>query len=516
MKKFATLLVATAVSMYFIGCGDAGTNANNGIMGKNTSSSSTSNKTGDKTGDSDTEKKGDYDESVEFTDELPKCTAKKDEKVYYVEEEDITYTCNYDEDLKMGEWVKAKKKAKKPVADETIESEDDLPKCNDKKDGDIYYIEEDDVYVTCDSDEGKWVEIDTDPDTDKSSSSKGSLVDEKLQVTYLSNLPTCKSSLEFVTYYVLAEDEDYTCFEGLWYGEYGDTYPKTESSSSNGSSEIINTVTYLSSLPTCTYSIEDTYYYVTSEDDYYYCYEGLWWSLNTGDTYPKTESSSSNSSPYSYPFGEIPCGDMWCGSEGLEQVNTGLGNDTRTYGYWFDFDDNVDGGRSSIEWPVPKGNAYSANSFEPIIVGCSGVCGTAILNQGNLDYDGFVGIGFNIVGEISASNHDAAAGDASAWDGVCIVYSSDIDLRLEMSLGDAKNSELNYRPPYVDLPHGEMMVKNFPWSKFETPSWVAASVTGPEAAEMLVSLKVIVQGSDGQYNFNIMSIGKYGTCEQQE
>ena len=86
MKKFTTLLVATAAAMYFTGCGDAGVNANNGIMGKNTSSSSTDDKTGDKTGDGDTEKDEDYDGTVEFAEDLPKCNAKKNEKVYYVEE----------------------------------------------------------------------------------------------------------------------------------------------------------------------------------------------------------------------------------------------------------------------------------------------------------------------------------------------------------------------------------------------------------------------------------------------
>lgn len=519
MKKLTALLVATAATMYFTGCGDAGVNANNGIMGKNTSSSSTGDKTGDKTGDSDTEKKGDYDESVEFTDELPKCTAKKDEKVYYVEEEDITYTCNYDEDLKMGEWVKAKKKAKKPVADETIESGDDLPKCNDKKDGDIYYIEDDDVYVSCDSDKGKWVEIDTDPDTDKSSSSKGGSEVLYNTVASLSRLPTCSMSIEGTYYYVTNEDDYYYCSGSIWVSMVsGNTYPETEpSSSSNGSSEIINTVSYLSSLPTCTVSMEYSVYYVTGEDDYYYCYEGLWWSSNTGDTYPKTESSSSNSSFYLYPVGDIPCGDMWCGVTGSEQVETGLGNDTETNGYWFDFDDSKDGGRSTILWPVPEGNEYSPDSKQPIIAECSGVCGTASLNYGLLDYSGFVGIGFNIVGEISASNHDAAAGDASAWGGVCIVYSSDVDLRFEMGLGDATDNALHGGPPSVTLPYGKMMVKNFSWSNFKMPNWAVdesgISITGPEAAEMLVSLKIIAQAANGQYGFNIMSIGKYGTCE---
>ena len=51
-----------------------------------------------------------YDGEVEEFGELPKCTAKKDGKVYYVEDEDITYTCRYDEDEETGEWVSKKKK----------------------------------------------------------------------------------------------------------------------------------------------------------------------------------------------------------------------------------------------------------------------------------------------------------------------------------------------------------------------------------------------------------------------
>ena len=48
-----------------------------------------------------------YDGEVEFFDDLPRCTGKKDGKVYYVEDEDITYTCRYDEDEEAGEWINA-------------------------------------------------------------------------------------------------------------------------------------------------------------------------------------------------------------------------------------------------------------------------------------------------------------------------------------------------------------------------------------------------------------------------
>ncbi|MBR6378599.1 MAG: hypothetical protein IKS02_01355 [Fibrobacter sp.] len=517
MKKLTTLLVATAAAMYFTGCGDAGVNANNGIMGNNTSSSST----GDKTGDSDTEKKGDYDESVEFTDELPKCTAKKDGKVYYVEDEDITYTCNYDEDLKTGEWVKSKKKPKKPVADETIESGDDLPKCNDKSDGDIYYIEEDDVYVTCDSDEGKWIEVDTDPetepDTDKSSSSKGSLVDEKLQVTYLSNLPTCKSSLEFVTYYVLAEDEDYTCFNGLWYNEYGDTYPETEpSSSSNGGGEIvpeINSVASLSSLPTCTSRIEETYYYVTSEDDYYYCSGSIWVGLISGDTYPKTEPSSSSAAIIT-----AVCGDMWCGPRGEEQVLTGLDAGAGESGWWWEYDDNAvsdEGtGNSQFGWYPGKGNDFSESSFLPIIEYNGGVAGTAYLDPGTRT-NAFLGVGFNIAGGTTAGGGKVGV-DATSWEGICVVYTSTGPLTVLLGLTDSEEAYYEYDLPVKHLTAStSQKVVNILWSAFKQDGWAGGySISGTEAASQLGAIKFQFDSEESDYiTFNIQSIGTYGSCE---
>ena len=515
MKKLTTLLVAAAAAMYFTGCGDAGTNASNGVLGNNTSSSSTGDKTGDKTGDSDTEKKGDYDESVEFADELPKCTAKKDGKVYYVEEEKTAYTCNYDEDLKAGEWVKEKKKAKKPVADETIDSKDDLPNCTAKKDGDIYYIEDDDAYFTCDSEEGEWIEIDTDaeadPDTEKSSSSKGSSVDENLQVTSLSNLPTCKSSLEFVTYYVLAEDEDYTCYDGLWWGmESGDTYPETEpSSSSNGGGEDlpeINTVSYLSSLPTCTSRIENTYYYVTSEDDYYTCYDGLWWGLNSGNTYPEIESSSSST-----VISTAVCGDMWCGPNGDEQILTGVDAGDNKSGWWWEFNDQDNGGASYFSWPTYKGNEFSDESFEPIIDVCGGMCGDVTLDNGLLDYN-WAGIGFNVSGEES---YETA--NVSSWLGICVVYSSDAPISVEMGIED--EAYYGNDVPKFTLVAGTNKVKDILWSSFEQAGWVDEygdpypSITGTAAASALHSLKFKFSGTEGTYSFNIKSIGTYGSCQ---
>ena len=92
--------------------GGSGTNANSESPIKSSNSSS----------ESDDE----YDGKVEEFGDLPKCTAKKDEKVYYVEDEDVSYTCKYDEDEETGKWVRKKKK--------TVDNDE----YDSSKDGSIY------------------------------------------------------------------------------------------------------------------------------------------------------------------------------------------------------------------------------------------------------------------------------------------------------------------------------------------------------------------------------------------
>ncbi len=96
MKKLFTGLSFIAIAV-FVACDGSGTNANNEPLENSSNSSS--------------ESFDEYDGEVEFFDDLPRCTGKKDGKVYYVEDEDIAYTCRYDEDEEAGEWVRKKKKS---------------------------------------------------------------------------------------------------------------------------------------------------------------------------------------------------------------------------------------------------------------------------------------------------------------------------------------------------------------------------------------------------------------------
>jgi hypothetical protein len=214
---------------------------------------------------------------------------------------------------------------------------------------------------------------------------------------------------------------------------------------------------------------------------------------------------------------EILCGNLWCGPNTDYRVTTGLDKGTNTSGYWFDITDNSFGGESYFTWPVPRGNEYTDDAFDPIIDHCRGICGIATLDHGELAFDAYVGLGFNIAGETSATDMTPAAADASAWDGICVVYSSTTNMTVEMSLGEYGDRDLAFDLPYAVLPRGTNMVTNLSWEDFDQAGWGkdkgAAVITGPEAAEQLVSLTFKIQATDGDYNFNLISVGKYGTCE---
>ena len=198
------------------------------------------------------------------------------------------------------------------------------------------------------------------------------------------------------------------------------------------------------------------------------------------------------------------------------QVQTGLGNESKTNGYWYSFSDSDDGGNSKVVWPIELGNEYSADALDPVIEHCGGICGSAVLDKGILTYNPFVGIGFNVVGEDASGN--PVPGDASAWGGVCITYTSSAAPSLELGLGDF-DAKIGYANPAASLAKSANVHtrKAIPWSGFTQPSWYKgdSKITGEEAAKQLVSIKFKIQAAAGNYNFNICAIGPYdGACPQ--
>lgn len=204
--------------------------------------------------------------------------------------------------------------------------------------------------------------------------------------------------------------------------------------------------------------------------------------------------------------------ETWMGD--APQIETGLGNETNTYGYWYSYNDNDEGGESKIVWPVDPGTEYSATSMDPVIEHCGGICGSAVLDKGILTYNPFVGIGFNVVGEDASGN--PAPGDASAWGGLCITYTSSVAPTLELGLGDF-DATIGYANPAASLAKAASAHANkvIPWSGFTQPSWYKGTtkISGEEAAKQLVSVKFKMQAQPGTYDFSICAIGPYdGSC----
>ena len=234
----------------------------------------------------------------------------------------------------------------------------------------------------------------------------------------------------------------------------------------------------------------------------------------------KVKSSSSEDVNSSSSFDTSPTclvggGFMWNGAAAEYRVNTGFDNGTETSGFWFSFGDNVDGGLSTITWPLPLGNDYSEEALDPVIDECSGVCGTFKLDAGTMDYDPFVGIAFNIAGTRSEYGDplvDADVANACGWGGLCITYTVDVDAILELSMGREKDSALvGFDLPYAKLPKTVTDDHRcFQWSQFRQGGWGPRKITGDEIATTLAAIRFKIQGKDGTTGkFNVKTIGTY-------
>ena len=107
---------------------------------------------------------------------------------------------------------------------------------------------------------------------------------------------------------------------------------------------------------------------------------------------------------------------LWLGSKGVAKVETGMGNGTE--GQWWSANDHADGGKSELIWesshPTEAGDPISDEDVKKV----GGIGGTIKLDKGELDYDPFVMVGFNVVGVDSSEK--AVVADVSGWGGLSI------------------------------------------------------------------------------------------------
>jgi hypothetical protein len=206
------------------------------------------------------------------------------------------------------------------------------------------------------------------------------------------------------------------------------------------------------------------------------------------------------------------CFESWYGAEGIARISTGYDAGFNNSGYWYTYNDNEDGGKSTITWAADPDEEYG--DLEPVLEACgNGMCGTYKLDKGDLDYDPFVEIAFDLAGK--GADGQAIPVDISGMEGIDILFSSSHAAVLELSLGEEMDKKIGYALPAYDLgksPTGKYA--SIPWSKFAQPSWAKGDqiISIDEAITSVASIRVRIQaktGSEGQ--FNIMGIGRRGT-----
>ena len=197
----------------------------------------------------------------------------------------------------------------------------------------------------------------------------------------------------------------------------------------------------------------------------------------------------------------------WVGADDGSRAITGLDNGTETSGYWYWYNDIVDGGNSRIDWPVEE--AEEGDMLKPVIEACQGLCGKFTLDQSYSEEEPFVVLGFNIAGTETFYGGSATPADISAWGGLCVAYSSTTDIELYLSYGDAKDAAMGYDFPSVTMPIStEGTVECYRWKQFSR-GWGMDSHM-EELVKGAASVKFRIQGKSGTTGeFNIMSVGSY-------
>lgn len=198
---------------------------------------------------------------------------------------------------------------------------------------------------------------------------------------------------------------------------------------------------------------------------------------------------------------------VWEGYDQVYMVETGLDNGSETGGTWFEFNDNGDGGGSTIKWPVDKGNSYDEVSFDPVIDFCDGMCGEISFDKGNLDYSPYVGIAFSIAGKKEDGTLEPA--DISGWENICIMYESGIPLTMELGVTDSLSKALKFDRPKVSLrtaPSGAHKCFNF--SDFKQTGYGEEMAIG-EVLKQVTSIEFMFSqptSSTKRATFNIRAI----------
>ncbi|WP_294960241.1 T9SS type A sorting domain-containing protein [uncultured Fibrobacter sp.] len=197
--------------------------------------------------------------------------------------------------------------------------------------------------------------------------------------------------------------------------------------------------------------------------------------------------------------------ETWNGLDGSSHIQTGI--DKGAYSGYLDlYFDDFDGGMSIINLDYEHSD-WDGNGdyFEELLEQYHGMSGTAVLDPGALDYLPFVGVRFWVAGVKSDKHQTPLPADISAWGGLCVTYSSEADMSLELVPEQKHESNIAKERYSAALPKTAADKKIvLSWSDFKE---------GEAVSQKTTTIQFILQAEPGSYHFNICAIGpKDGAC----
>ncbi len=440
---------------------------------------------GDDSSSGSSSKPSEKEGSYETFDDLPTCNNKHADEQAFVEEDNINVICNADE----GDWATV------------VASKKKMGDCSRKTQDELVYVDASEEYYKCQDSEWKLLGEEDDDEDFKSSESKD---DEKSSSSKTDDEGDDDSSSS------KADDEGDDDSSSSKADDEGNDDDK--SSDSKVEEEVKKEVVVKIDTIAGTVIKTDTlvqHQTIIIQDTAYVTIEVPKKDEN-GDVVKDEEGNTVvemeliPTAPTKPLVGEPACKNaMFCGKEGDIQVETTVGKSN--YGWWYTYTDDGDGGTTKITWPF--GFDENDSFVWPSVLETAGLKAKVTFGKG-YEYP-YAGLGFDLV-----DAKDSYA-DITDWDGMCVIYNTAQPLYLQVK-PTAEKATTGYNNPMAVLPSTDSKnaIIDIDWSLFQQePGW-GKEVTTASVLKKASKITFKLSGEAGTSNtFIIYAIGKKGSCE---
>ena len=197
---------------------------------------------------------------------------------------------------------------------------------------------------------------------------------------------------------------------------------------------------------------------------------------------------------------------LWDGynDRGEGQVETG--GDSRTSGYWYQFNDGDNGGTSALQFPSDIDTLINGSPFPELIEKRHGIELGVKFGEG---YEKpYAGVAFNVWSE------EQEGVNVSPWGGICLQYKSSIDFEIELGLEDGAIPTMGACSFVARVPASTSeKISDFVWEKFKNNCGAGVSPDIMDVLKKVASVRLKFSGAAGTTgDFLIQRIGAVGMC----